>query len=170
MQNNVIYVNPCFITLIRSKVNSSSDNPWERWNFWSIPKFLIRLKCESRVNIAEEWRIGVCSLVHNTSGVEGRAKSPIWGLGRVTSKSITHTDLHIPNQLVHSCSTFNAWTNHGQTWTNHGQTWTHKTHHGPNLKEATTFPFIVLFVLSHGTNTQMSFCPGTSKLESPEIP
>jgi hypothetical protein len=37
--------------------------------------------------------------------------------------------------------------------TSHGQTQTHNTHHGSDLGEATTFPFIVLFVPSHGANT-----------------
>jgi hypothetical protein len=32
------------------------------------------------------------------------------------------------------------------------------------LGEATTFPLIVYFVLGHGTNTQMSFCPWTPKI------
>ncbi len=41
---------------------------------------------------------------------------------------------------------------------NHMHTWTHKTHHDPSLKETTTFPFIVLFVISHGGYIQMSFC------------
>jgi hypothetical protein len=27
MQDNVVYVNPCFLTLVGSKTNSSSDNP-----------------------------------------------------------------------------------------------------------------------------------------------
>jgi hypothetical protein len=31
MQNNVVYVNPCFLMLVRSKTNSCSDNPWEQW-------------------------------------------------------------------------------------------------------------------------------------------
>jgi hypothetical protein len=48
----------------------------------------------------------------------------------------------------------------------HGQTQTYKTHHSPDLGEATTFPLIVYFVPSHGTNTQMSFCPGIPKWES----
>jgi hypothetical protein len=43
---------------------------------------------------------------------------------------------------------------------------THKTHHSLDLREATTFPLIVYFVPGHGTNTQMSFCPKTPKLES----
>jgi len=42
---------------------------------------------------------------------------------------------------------------------NHKQTWTHKTHHGSDLGEATTFPFIVFSVPGHEANTQMSFCP-----------
>jgi hypothetical protein len=61
--------------------------------------------------------------------------------------------------LIRSWSTFGAWTNHEQTHT-------HKIHHGPNLGKATTFSFIVYFVLGHRTNTQMSFCLGTPKLES----
>jgi hypothetical protein len=31
MWDNVIYVNPCSITLTRSKANSFSDNPWKQW-------------------------------------------------------------------------------------------------------------------------------------------
>jgi hypothetical protein len=61
--------------------------------------------------------------------------------------------------LVHSWSTFGAWTGHEQTQT-------HKTHHGPDLGEATTFPLIVYSVPSHRPSTQMSFCPGTPKWES----
>ncbi len=60
---------------------------------------------------------------------------------------------------VQNWSTFGARTSHGQTRT-------HKAHHGPDLGEATTFPVIVFFVPSHGTNTQMSFCPKTPKWES----
>ncbi len=47
---------------------------------------------------------------------------------------------------------------------NHGQTRIHKTHHGPTLGEATTFPLIVFSMPSHGASTQMSFCPKTPKL------
>jgi len=47
---------------------------------------------------------------------------------------------------------------------NYGQTQTHKTHHGLDLGEATTFPLIVLFMTGHGAYTQMSFCPRTPKL------
>jgi hypothetical protein len=36
--------------------------------------------------------------------------------------------------------------------TRHEQTWTHKIHHGPDLGEATTFPFIIFFVPGHKAN------------------
>ncbi len=58
---------------------------------------------------------------------------------------------------MHSWNTFGARTNHGQTQI-------HKIHHGPNLGETTTFPFIILFVLGHGACIQMSFCLGTPKI------
>ncbi len=44
--------------------------------------------------------VGVRSLARNTLGVEGRAGAPGWGLGRLTSNSITHTDLHKPNNKL----------------------------------------------------------------------
>jgi hypothetical protein len=70
------------------------------------------------------------------------------GLRRMTSGSIIHTYMHkLNNKLVSACwNTFSAWTSHGQTWT-------HKTHHGSDLGEATTFPLIIFFVPSHKANT-----------------
>jgi hypothetical protein len=82
------------------------------------------------------------------------------GLGRLTSNSLTHTDMYQPNnKLVNACL------EHFGARTNHRQTQIHKTHHGPDLKEITTFPLIVYFVPSHETNTQISFCPRTPKWE-----
>jgi hypothetical protein len=40
------------------------------------------------------------SLACNTLGVEGRAKALGRGLGRLTRKLITHTDLHKPNNKL----------------------------------------------------------------------
>ncbi len=60
---------------------------------------------------------------------------------------------------MHNLSTLGALMSHGQTLT-------HKTHHGPDLGETTTFPLIVYYVHGHGTNTQMSFCPETPKCKS----
>ncbi len=54
--------------------------------------------------------------------------------------------------------------------TSHKQTKTHKTHHSPDLREATTFPLILFFMPGHGACTQMSFCPRTPKLRVPKFP
>jgi hypothetical protein len=53
----------------------------------------------------------------------------------------------------------------------HGQTRTHKTHHGPNLGEATTFPLIVHSMHGHRANIQMAFCLETQSgsLEIPKV-
>jgi len=92
--------------------------------------------------------------------VEGCGGVPGWDY-KEWQASTTHTDLHKTNTwwLVHSWSTFGARTNHGQTWT-------HKTHHGPDLGEATTFPLILYFVPPHEAHIQMVFCLGTPKWES----
>ncbi len=49
---------------------------------------------------------------------------------------------------------------------NHEQTWTRKTHQGPDLGEAITFPLIVYFVPFHEAHIQMAFCSSTPKWES----
>ncbi len=45
----------------------------------------------------------------------------------------------------------------------------HKTHHGPDLGEATTFPLIVFSMPNHGTSTKCHFVSGLPN-ENPEIP
>jgi hypothetical protein len=45
-------------------------------------------------------RVGANSLVHSTLGLEGHARAPGWGLARMISKSITHIDLHKPNNKL----------------------------------------------------------------------
>jgi hypothetical protein len=52
--------------------------------------------------------------------------------------------------------------NHGQTRTHK----THKTHHGPDLGETITFPFIVYYVPFHEAHIQMAFWHGIPKWES----
>jgi hypothetical protein len=52
---------------------------------------------------------------------------------------------------MHSWNIFGAWMSHKHTRT-------HKTHHSPNVGEATTFPLIVFFMISHRGYIQMSFC------------
>jgi len=53
------------------------------------------------VKIAEGERVGALSLIRNILGVEGRARAPRWGLGRLTINLIIHNDLHkLNNKLV----------------------------------------------------------------------
>jgi len=55
------------------------------------------------VKIGEGEGIRACSLARSTLGGKGRAGAPGWGLGRLTSNSIIHTDLHKPkNKLVNA--------------------------------------------------------------------
>ncbi len=53
-----------------------------------------------KVKIMEGNRVGARSLAHNTLGVKGCVGASGWGLGRLTSKSITHMDLHKPNNKL----------------------------------------------------------------------
>jgi len=53
-----------------------------------------------KVKTVERERIGARSLAHSTLGVEGHVGAPGWGLGRLISKSIIHTDLHKPNNTL----------------------------------------------------------------------
>jgi hypothetical protein len=81
------------------------------------------------------------------------------GLGRMTSTySLTRTCTKPNNKLV------NALLEHFGGRTNHEQTQIHKTHHGPDLGEATTFPLIVYFVPLHEVHIQMTFCPEIPKV------
>jgi hypothetical protein len=45
-------------------------------------------------------RVGVRSLACSILGVEGHVETSGWGLRRLTSKSITHMDLHNPNKKL----------------------------------------------------------------------
>jgi len=47
-------------------------------------------------------------------------------------------------------------------------TWTHKTHHGPDLGEATTFPLIVYSRPFHGAHIQMAFLSRDSRVGVPK--
>jgi hypothetical protein len=67
----------------------------------------------------KEEKVGVCSLAHITSGVEGHVGAPKWGVGQVTSRLIIHTDLHKPNKLV------SVWLEHVWCRMNHRHTHTH---------------------------------------------
>jgi hypothetical protein len=54
-----------------------------------------------KVKIVEGEGVGVRSLAYNTLGVKGCVGVAGWGLGKLTSKSIIHKDLHkLNNELV----------------------------------------------------------------------
>ncbi len=76
---------------------------------WCIPKLLNKIKCESKVNIVEEWEVGIHSMAHSILGVEGRARAPGSRLGIMTKKSITHTNLHKRNNKLVSASLEHFW-------------------------------------------------------------
>jgi hypothetical protein len=96
-----------------------------------------------------------------------KGRGACWSSEMGTKKSdkhqlLTRTCTNQTSWLVHNLSTFGAKTSHRQTWT-------HKIHHGPDLGEATTFPFIVYYVAGHTASIQMAFFTGFPS-GSPEIP
>jgi hypothetical protein len=82
---------------------------------------------------------------------------------RMSDKQDNYSHKLKTSWLVHSWNTFGAWTSHGHTQT-------HKTHHGSNLGEATTFPLILFSMISRRGYIQMSFFPETLKLGLPKLP
>jgi hypothetical protein len=64
------------------------------------PKLFDGLTISPEVKTIKGERVGVRSLVRNTFGVEGHVGALGWGLGRLTSNSIIHTDLHKPNNKL----------------------------------------------------------------------
>jgi hypothetical protein len=56
-----------------------------------------------KVETTKGERVEARTLAHNILGVEGCVRVLGWGLGRLTSKSIIHMDLHKPNnKLIHA--------------------------------------------------------------------
>ncbi len=70
-----------------------------------------------KVKTTKGERVGARFLARNILEVEGCVRAPRWRLGRLTSNSITHTDLHKPNnklvnaQRKHFWCTNEAWVN-----------------------------------------------------------
>jgi hypothetical protein len=114
--------------------------------------------------VTESWDLEGAPNFQHYRGVEGRARSPGIRLGRGTSRS--SLNLH-PKQttkwLVHIRE--HPWVL-GQAM----GTSTHKTHHGPDSGEATTFPHIVFSAMLRGGYIQMALFLGTPKLESRNCP
>jgi len=65
------------------------------------PSSLMDSTANPKVKTTEGKIVGAHFLAYIILGVEGRAGVPGWGLRRLTSKSITHIDLHkLKNKLV----------------------------------------------------------------------
>ncbi len=64
------------------------------------PKLLDGLTTSPKVKTTKGKGVGACSLARSTSGIEGRAGAPGWGLKRLTRNSVTNTDLHKPNNKL----------------------------------------------------------------------
>jgi len=114
--------------------------------------------------VAESWDSEGAPDFQHYKGAEGRARSPEIRLGRRFSRS--SLNLHQnkpPTWLVHIP---------GHPWVLGQATGTldHKTHQGPDSREATTFPHIVFSAPHFGDYIQMVLFPGTLKLESRNCP
>jgi hypothetical protein len=98
-----------------------------------------------KMKIMEKKWLGGCSLIHNTSGVERHVEGLKLGQGRMTSESVIHVNLHkLNNKLV------SAWLEH--FWCMY-KPWAYMDSQNspwPRLGEATTFPFIIFYMISHG--------------------
>ncbi len=112
------------------------------------------------------WEPGVRSLTRNTRGGRGG----VLELQDVTRKrdKLLVTLSQICIQLTTSWLVHNL--GHLGARTSRGRLWTHKTHHGPNLGEATTFPHIIFSASLRGTYIRIAFYPETPKEESQNCP
>jgi len=114
--------------------------------------------------VTESWDLEGAPDFQHYRGVEGRARSLGIRLGRGTSRSSLNMHPRTNHKRVSSHS--------GHPWVL-GQatgTLTHKTHHGPDSGEATTFPHIVFSATLCGGYIQMALFPQTPKLESWDCP
>jgi hypothetical protein len=68
--------------------------------FDAPPISLMDATANPKVKTVEGKGIGACSMIRNISRVEGHVAVSRWGLGRMISKSNTHTDLHKPNNKL----------------------------------------------------------------------
>jgi hypothetical protein len=97
-----------------------------------------------------------------------RGRGACWssgmGLGRIDKLIHSHGPAHNPHKVV------SAKLEHLWCWDQPRATRTHKTHHGPDLGEATTFPLIVYFVTLHGAHIQMAFHSWDSRDSRPGVP
>ncbi len=124
------------------------------------PSSLMDSTVNPKMKTTEGERVGACPLACSTLGVERRVGAMGWGLGRLTSKSIIHTNLHKPNDKLLSVQLKHLWcTNEPQANTGSQDS------PRPELGASHHLPPYSILCVGHGTNTQMSFCLGTLKWE-----
>jgi hypothetical protein len=99
------------------------------------------------------------SLARNTSRVEGQVGTLGWGLGRLISKSITHTHLHKPNHKLVSAWLEPFWCT-DEPWAITDS----QDSPRPGLRgNHHLLPYSILYAWP-GANTQMSFYLGIPKI------
>jgi hypothetical protein len=79
------------------------------WEYDTPPSSLMNSIVNPKVKITKGEGVGVCSLARSTSKVEGRVGALGCGLGKLTSNSITHMDLHKPNHKLVSAQLEPFW-------------------------------------------------------------
>jgi hypothetical protein len=111
-----------------------------------------------KVKTTKEEIIGVHFLTQSTSEVEGRAGALGWGLGKMTSRSIIHIDLHELNNKFVSVELEHFWCT--------DEPWAYMDFTMAQIWGIYHLPLLIIFsVPSHWGCTQMSFCLRTFKLE-----
>jgi len=68
--------------------------------FDAPPSYLMDSTTSPKVKTMEGNGVRACPLAYSTLGLKGRAKALEWGPRRLASKSITHMDLHKPNNKL----------------------------------------------------------------------
>ncbi len=120
------------------------------------PKLIKQRKCQE---------LGTCSQLLALKGVKGGVLKLRDGTRKSDKLLVTHLNLHPTDQQV---GQFTFWSTLSAR-TSHGQLWTHKTHHGPDSREATTFPHIVFFAPFRGTYIRMVFLSQGSQGGVPKL-
>jgi hypothetical protein len=94
----------CFISFIAKNKTKKIFNFYMKHNGHN---FLIDSTVSPKVKITKGQGIGVRSLAHNISRLEGHVGALGWGLGRMINESIIHLDLDKPNNKL-----ANVWLEH----------------------------------------------------------
>jgi hypothetical protein len=94
LPKNLMWLKVFVLKVQLAKPHSHNPPKSSTWLFLHTPKLLDGLIATLKVKTAEGEGVGARSLTDNTLGVEGCDGAPWWGLGILTSNSITHMDLH----------------------------------------------------------------------------